>query len=135
MVHRPVHRDFARAMALHRRELGSSKAARDEWDSVLKTIAAGRPTGVLDRVNRAINAFAYKNDEISDGAGDQWEAPVRFILRGGGDCEDYALAKYAALREMGVAAGDMSVVISNKRGSRRPKRSGPRFRTHRLYRK
>jgi predicted transglutaminase-like cysteine proteinase len=45
------------------------------------------------------------------GVMDLWTAPLAALSAGRGDCEDYAIAKYVALREAGVSAGDLRFVI------------------------
>ena len=42
---------------------------------------------------------------------DRWSAPLQTLGTGRGDCEDYAIAKYVALREAGVAEDDLRLVI------------------------
>ena len=66
-------------------------------------------------VNRYINKHRYKDDRISSasGAGNQWETLTGFLHRGG-DCEDFAVAKYFVLREFGVAADDMRIVVGRE---------------------
>jgi predicted transglutaminase-like cysteine proteinase len=53
----------------------------------------------LGEANRAIN-LAIK--AANDGADDGWGSPLATFQRGAGDCEDYALAKLAALRLAGI---------------------------------
>jgi predicted transglutaminase-like cysteine proteinase len=62
----------------------------------------------LGEVNRAIN-LAIK--AANDGADDVWSSPLATFQRGAGDCEDYAIAKLAALRLAGVAPDDLRIVI------------------------
>ncbi|MEE8410438.1 MAG: transglutaminase-like cysteine peptidase, partial [Myxococcota bacterium] len=59
----------------------------------------GRDT--LNEVNRKINQLIAGNSE-SFGR-DKWQTPMRSINRGRGDCEDYAILKYAALRLIGFS--------------------------------
>jgi predicted transglutaminase-like cysteine proteinase len=47
----------------------------------------------------------------------QWSTLLEFIDRGG-DCEDYATAKYFLLRELGFQPEDMRVVVSFDRSVR-----------------
>jgi predicted transglutaminase-like cysteine proteinase len=62
----------------------------------------------LGETNRAINlAIRAEND----GAEDVWSSPLATFERGAGDCEDYAIAKLAALRLAGVAAEDLRIVV------------------------
>ncbi|MET4798579.1 transglutaminase-like cysteine peptidase [Bradyrhizobium sp. LB11.1] len=63
---------------------------------------------LLGEANRAINlAIRAEND----GAEDIWSSPLATFERGAGDCEDYAIAKLAALRLAGIAAEDLRLVV------------------------
>ena len=42
---------------------------------------------------------------------DRWTAPLATLTTGAGDCEDYAIAKYVALTEAGVAPENVRLVI------------------------
>lgn len=81
----------------------------------LGIIAAGKARdgrARLGHINRAINlAVKPGNDEALYGAPDVWRAPLALLETGAGDCEDYAIAKFVALRAAGVAAADLRLVI------------------------
>jgi len=62
----------------------------------------------LGETNRAIN-LAIK--AANDGTDDVWSSPLATFERGAGDCEDFAIAKLAALRLAGVAAEDLRLVV------------------------
>src|SRR5438128_10352956 len=63
-------------------------------------------------INRAINlAIRAMSDEALYGETDFWASPLTAFSRGAGDCEDYAIAKFAALRLAGVAAYDLRLLI------------------------
>ncbi|MGY3236326.1 MULTISPECIES: transglutaminase-like cysteine peptidase [unclassified Bradyrhizobium] len=62
----------------------------------------------LGETNRAIN-LAIRAE--SDGVEDIWSSPLATFARGAGDCEDYAIAKVAALRLAGVADEDLRIVV------------------------
>jgi predicted transglutaminase-like cysteine proteinase len=63
-------------------------------------------------INRAINlAIRPMSDLTQWGVIDRWSAPLVTLTTGFGDCEDYAIAKYVALTEAGVAAEDVKLVI------------------------
>ena len=66
-------------------------------------------------VNRYINRQQYKDDRVSanSDAGNQWMTLTEFLDHGG-DCEDFAAAKYFVLREFGVSAEDMRIVIGRE---------------------
>ena len=81
----------------------------------------------LRLVNRYINKRRYRRDRremtLASVEGGQaelrnhWSTLLEFIDRGG-DCEDYATAKYFMLRELGYKADDMRVVVSYDRSVR-----------------
>src|SRR5947207_8694448 len=73
----------------------------------------------LDEVNRAINAaIRYVSDYAQHGEADRWSAPLASFATGQGDCEDYAIAKYVALREAGFPEGELRVVLVRDRAVR-----------------
>lgn len=85
------------------------------------------PDDQLRLVNRYINNRRYRRDRsklslsVAEGGQarlrNQWSTLLEFLKRGG-DCEDYATAKYFLLREMGYRAEDMRVVVSFDRSVR-----------------
>ena len=45
--------------------------------------------GELGTINSKVNQYAYIGEEV-----DTWKTPEDFYADGGGDCEDFAIAKY-----------------------------------------
>jgi predicted transglutaminase-like cysteine proteinase len=63
-------------------------------------------------INRAANlAISPVNNEIQWGVADLWSGPFETLLSNRGDCEDYAILKYAALLEAGIPRNDVKIVI------------------------
>ena len=56
----------------------------------------------LLEVNRFFNQFEYVEDHIHWGEQDYWATPSEFLGTQKGDCEDFVIAKYFALRTLGV---------------------------------
>jgi len=56
----------------------------------------------LNVVNSWINYIQYKSDRKVYGVSDYWATMYEFIGKGMGDCEDYTIAKYYILKELGV---------------------------------
>lgn len=56
----------------------------------------------LKEVNRFFNQFSYREDIDQWGEKDYWATPQEFIGTQQGDCEDFVIAKYFALRKLGV---------------------------------
>ncbi len=81
-----------------------------EWQSDLHAFQ-GLPLDVMaERVNSMINGQHYIVDSRNWGQSDYWETPVEFFTRGG-DCEDFAIAKYVSLRALGVPEERLRVAI------------------------
>ncbi|SMQ60386.1 Predicted transglutaminase-like cysteine proteinase [Devosia lucknowensis] len=67
---------------------------------------------MLDLVNRTVNgAMRYREDSIVWGKGDYWATPSEMALKGAGDCEDFAIAKYWLLRSLGIADEQLQIVV------------------------
>lgn len=61
-------------------------------------------------VNNLMNQKRYVTDKANYGKNDYWATPVEFFQRGG-DCEDFAIAKYTALRALGVPDNRLRIAI------------------------
>ena len=57
-----------------------------------------------------MNKIAYIADKQNYGVDDYWATIEEFMTRGG-DCEDYALAKYRSLMQLGFSANELRLVI------------------------
>jgi predicted transglutaminase-like cysteine proteinase len=53
------------------------------------------------------------------GYADFWASPLQTLGSGAGDCEDYAIVKYVALRGLGILPDDLRLMIvqDEKRGT------------------
>jgi predicted transglutaminase-like cysteine proteinase len=67
-------------------------------------------TEILRQVNARLNGVPYVTDPVNWGLDDYWSTLAQFLRRDG-DCEDYAIAKYMLLKQLGVPVADMRVVI------------------------
>ena len=56
----------------------------------------------LEIVNDFMNRTPFISDAQHWGKEDYWATPVEFLSTNGGDCEDFSIAKYFALRSLGV---------------------------------
>ena len=69
--------------------------------------------GVL---NRAVDlAISPVSDEIQWGVPDHWGDPLETLHSSSGDCEDYAIVKYAALLAAGVSKDAVKIVVLRNR--------------------
>lgn len=73
-------------------------------------ITANKQTDELEKlrlVNEFFNELAFVSDIDHWGMEDYWATPMQMLTSNGGDCEDFSIAKYFTLREMGVPAERM----------------------------
>lgn len=64
----------------------------------------------LAQVNDFFNELIFTSDQKLWGKEDYWASPVEFVGAKGGDCEDYAIAKYYSLMELGFAEKQLRLV-------------------------
>ena len=81
-----------------------------EWRTLIESIADLPLMAKLETVNRTLNAQPYVPAWQNWHRSSYWETPFEFLARGG-QCEDYAIAKYLALRAAGVGDDVLRVLI------------------------
>ncbi|WP_051213851.1 transglutaminase-like cysteine peptidase [Maritalea myrionectae] len=66
----------------------------------------------LSQINRAVNdVITYREDSKAFGKSDYWANPIELAQRGAGDCEDFAIAKYWALRTLGYQESQLQLIV------------------------
>ena len=98
--------------ALERVERTYGAAARARvvrWRELVKRLKTESEQGKLDAVNAFFNELNFVSDIAHWGREDYWATPVEFLGTNGGDCEDFSVAKYFTLRELGVPDERMSL--------------------------
>jgi predicted transglutaminase-like cysteine proteinase len=89
-----------------------SDRATTEFLTIVEVARERHGLARLGEINRAVNlAIRPVDDLVNDGQIDVWTSPLATLARGSGDCEDYAIAKMAALKEAGIAPQDLRLVI------------------------
>ncbi len=58
--------------------------------------------GKMEKVNDFFNQTPYASDKTTWGESDYWATRYEFIGKDRADCEDYVIAKYFTLKELGV---------------------------------
>ncbi len=56
----------------------------------------------LYEINNFFNKIPYYSDLKHWGKSDYWATPIEMLGTNGGDCEDYVIAKYFSLRQLGI---------------------------------
>ena len=72
------------------------------WFVLMHSAAKLNEMEKLQRVNNFFNRIPNESDTAHWNKEDYWASPLEFLATNGGDCEDFALAKYFTLRELGV---------------------------------
>ena len=94
-----------RLIELYAGRFGASAAERlQAWKLHARNRAAapGTESDLLEEVNRVLNRIAFVDDQKHWGEIDYWATPAESVASNGGDCEDYTIAKYFLLKELGV---------------------------------
>lgn len=90
--------------------LGEGAQRIDAWQRLLATQKPLSESEQLKVVNLFFNhQLRYREDTDLWHEVDYWATPVESLLKGAGDCEDYAIAKYFSLRHLGVAADKLRI--------------------------
>ena len=87
--------------------------------SFLEDIGARSRPAQLRAVNRYVNRVPYARDATTHGVHDFWQSPLTFLATAG-DCEDYAISKYLALRLLGFAEEDLELIVLIDEQRRQP---------------
>lgn len=110
-------RTEAPALARCRAEPNHCTPAEARFVSIVKDAAATRGRVRLSLVNQRVNAaIRYTTDWAQWHVPDRWSAPLDRHKNGSfdtgrGDCEDYAIAKYVALRAAGLAPDRLQIIL------------------------
>ena len=94
-----------RLVEVYSRRFGAEARARLEaWkrDAAERKRAPAVEGALLDDVNRMLNRVPFVDDAVHWGEGDYWATPAESIGSNGADCEDFSIAKYFLLKELGV---------------------------------
>ncbi|OUR86232.1 sulfate adenylyltransferase, partial [Cycloclasticus sp. 44_32_T64] len=80
------------------------------WQALVKSAQSLPEKEKLKRVNDFFNQqVEFVDDSYLWGAVDYWATPLEVLAKGAGDCEDYSIAKYFTLRELGVSDSKMRI--------------------------
>lgn len=85
-------------------------AAALSWQKIIKQSQGLAAMDQLVAVNKYFNRWPYRLDIDVYGVSDYWATPGEF-LKLSGDCEDYSITKYYALRKLGFSIDDLRIVL------------------------
>lgn len=103
--------DFAKINAYLLKQYGQVAYKRGlYWQQLMHDHRNASPQTQLEIVNNFFNELSWRDDIEVWQQKDYWATPVEFLGRGMGDCEDYTLAKYFSLVEMGFPADKLRLM-------------------------
>lgn len=106
----------ARTLARCRANADACTPAAKRFLAVIDKAAAREGWTRIAEINRAINlTIKSVDDKTQYSVRDLWASPLMTFASGAGDCEDYAIAKFVALREIGFSDDDLRLVIVHDR--------------------
>lgn len=63
----------------------------------------------LQATNDFFNQFLFEPENSEQGVVDYWKTPNEFVIDGGGDCEDFSIAKYFTLLALGLPVQSLRI--------------------------
>ena len=90
---------------------GEQASARvEQWYKLMQTAKHLPEQEKLTLVNDFFNQrIDFVDDSYLWGVNDYWATPLELLSRGAGDCEDYSIAKYFTLKELGVSESKIRI--------------------------
>ena len=106
----------------YERQFGAGVRDRLEgWKTFIGSVSKAGPDRTSDgqpEALRPVNGFFNRLPSTTDaalwGAEEYWATPAEALSINGADCEDYAIAKYFALKELGVPVTRLRMVYARQ---------------------
>ena len=82
-----------------------------QWRKEIQSLKGLPRREQVKRVNDFLNQIEYVDDRTAYGESGYWGATPERFFDGGGDCKDYAIAKYVSLRALGFTNDQLRVAV------------------------
>ena len=93
-----------------RHKYGAPAEARiRNWQNLIRDYQHEEELQKLAIVNDFFNGARFVNDQKQWNKRDYWATPLEFLIHDAGDCEDFSIAKYFTLREMGLDVSKLRI--------------------------
>lgn len=89
----------------------STSAGVAEWKKEIASLQGLSRREQIKRVNDFLNNIDYVDDRTAYGESGYWGATPERFFNGGGDCKDYAIAKYVSLKALGFTDRELRVAV------------------------
>lgn len=91
-------------------QVSNRKREAQAWTSLKGSLSGKSALEKVKGINSFFNQWPYRTDNQVYKLNDYWATPDEFI-KNSGDCEDYAIVKFYALKQLGVNPNSMRLVI------------------------
>lgn len=81
----------------------------DAWNQLLKSSHDKSDIEKLELVNNFFNQMKWAEDKQLWESKDYWATPIESLIKNAGDCEDFSIAKYFTLLELGIPVENLKV--------------------------
>ncbi|MDH5571018.1 MAG: transglutaminase-like cysteine peptidase [Gammaproteobacteria bacterium] len=106
----------AKQIELVKEQYGEDAVARVmQWQDLLIANRQKNERDKLIAVNDYFNQMKFISDKSHWGIDDYWATPIEFIATQAGDCEDFSIAKYFSLLQLGLDIEKLRLVYVKSR--------------------
>jgi predicted transglutaminase-like cysteine proteinase len=84
----------------------------ETWRSLMSELKNEPEQVKLSEINQFFNQMNFVDDIRLWGKKDYWATPLEFLGSSGGDCEDFTIAKYFSLLELGVSDKKLRLIYA-----------------------
>lgn len=111
----PITRRWQKALADFAPQTASAQnphLTHPAYTAILDQAGPKRRGLQIPKVNELVNRLlTYREDSALYETGEYWASPAETLTHRAGDCEDFAILKYALLRDLGISDDDMRIVV------------------------
>jgi predicted transglutaminase-like cysteine proteinase len=87
----------------------TAEARIRHWEGLIHQYHSSDDRKKLTIVNDFFNGARFVSDAILWNKNDYWATPLEFLANDAGDCEDFSIAKYFTLKEMGLDTAKLRI--------------------------
>ncbi|MBP1680413.1 MAG: transglutaminase family protein [Proteobacteria bacterium] len=82
---------------------GQAKRRVEALNGLMLSLQTSNESEKIEKVNAFFNQMQFVSDEALWKQKDYWATRMEFIGKGAGDCEDFVIAKYFTLKQLGIS--------------------------------
>lgn len=94
---------------IHNKYGASAQSRIEYWQHMAHEYRDKDDMAQLKAVNDFFNGARFVNDIDLWKKNDYWATPIEFLARDAGDCEDFSIAKYFTLKDMGMDVSKLRI--------------------------